>query len=133
MIPFCYLLIHPKATVLIAFIIVPLISKAMVTHIRIIGSQCQIPETVKPGIMDFFRLIPEFFYPLRRQMLRHNVLNRICAIGKQRRNIFYFLCFIILEALEQICFILAPHLIDGLIRQYGLKFLIIWEAPTLPL
>ena len=61
-------------------------------------------------------------------MLRHDVFNRIYIIIQMNVDILRFNGAEVLKAFEQVCFILATHLIDMLCGQCRGKLLITWES-----
>ena len=123
----CDLLVHLDAALDVAVWHGLLLLERAIAVLGVVGSECQISQTMEPFRMDRFCFLSEFACPSRGQLLRHDVLNGVFVAIKSAVDFLIFAAITILKALEQICLIPGRHSIDVLCPEAISKNLISGE------
>ena len=122
--------IHADTAIIEAVLHGFLFSERAIAVLRVIGSQRKVCHAMKPQLMYLLIIIAQFLLPYRRQVLWHDMLNRISAIIAVTIYILILRSTKILEALKNINLVLAVHKINRPLCKSRFEFLIIREAST---
>lgn len=88
---------------------------------------------MQPEFMNLIEIIAECLYPIRRQVLRHNVLYRVNILITMTINILILNGAMILKTLKNVNFILTIHFVNLSFRKRRLKLYIVRKSRTLAL